>query len=312
MSDQSYLVTGASGTVGTALTKRLLETGFEVTGTDLRGNRWSAAVDDVTIEADLRDDAAMARLPTVDTIVHLAANARVHDLVLDPTRARDNFEMTFNILEHARETGVSNVILASSREVYGNRTEIVHDETDTYVDECESPYTASKIASESMLEAYAQCYDMDACILRFSNVYGRYDASDRVVPLFIARAHRDRPLPVYGPEKVLDFTHVDDCVDGVCRVLDRFEKARGTTFNIASGSGSSLLELAEAVIERTGSDAEIRVEASRTGEVAKYVADISKATKVLDYRPAYSLADGLAEAVEWYRNEQGVFDEILA
>jgi UDP-glucose 4-epimerase len=312
MTDQSFLLTGSSGTIGTVLAERLLDRGFDITGADVESNRWSGAVDAVTIEVDLRDRGAVNRLPDVDTIVHLAANARVHDLVEDPTRARDNFETTFNVLEHARSTGASNVILASSREVYGNRSKIVHSETDTYVDECESPYTASKIGSESMLKAYGRCYGLDTCILRFSNVYGRYDASNRVVPLFVARAHRDRPLTVYGPEKVLDFTHVEDCVDGTLRAIDRLEKARGTTFNIASGSGSSLLELAEAIVDRTRSDGEIRVEPGRTGEVSKYVADVSKATKVLGYRPAYSLDDGLTETIEWYRDNRELFDEILA
>ena len=77
MTDQSFLLTGSSGTIGTVLAERLLDRGFDITGADVESNRWSGAVDAVTIEVDLRDRGAVNRLPDVDTIVHLAANARV-------------------------------------------------------------------------------------------------------------------------------------------------------------------------------------------------------------------------------------------
>jgi UDP-glucose 4-epimerase len=282
-----------------------------VTGVDTRPNEWSVAVDDVTVEADLLNGSVEAMLPNdIDLIVHLAANARVHKLVEDPRRARDNFETTFNVLEYARKHGVE-IVFGSSREVYGSKRKTIYNETETYIDECESPYTASKVGGEAMVKSYQQCYDIESCILRFSNVYGRYDASDRVVPKFIAQAFRGEDLVVYGDDKVLDFTHLDDCVDGIYRAVDQFHKAKGTTFNIASGEGTSLSELAEHVTEHVSTSATYHVEPSRVGEINRFVADISKAEKILGYDPSHSMVDGVDETISWYETNDQLFDKIL-
>jgi len=311
MAISSVLITGSSGTVGTALAESLLERGYEVTGADIASNRWSEAIDERTHVVDLGDASAFDSLPTdVDLVVHLAANARVHKLVENPVRAKENFDTTFNVLEYAREVGAK-FIFSSSREVYGNNGKIIYDETDTYVDECESPYTASKIGGEALVKSYDTCYGMDTTIVRFSNVYGKYDASDRVIPLFIAQASRGEDLIVYGDDKVLDFTYIDDCVDGVVSVIEQFNKTSGTTFNIASGRGTSLAELAKMIVEATGSEASIEVESNRTGEVSRYVADISKANRILGYEPSYTTQEGLDATVEWYQSQSDLFDTVL-
>jgi UDP-glucose 4-epimerase len=312
MSSKKILVTGSSGTVGTALTETLLDRGFDVTGVDAAPNRWSSRVNGVTTVADLTDPAAVHSFPTdVDVIVHLAAHARVHDLVKWPTGAKENIDMTFNVLEHARTADVPRVLFASSREVYGNKDKTIYSEEDTFADECESPYTASKISGESLLNAYERCYGIESCVLRFSNVYGRYDASDRVVPLFIAQAHRGQDLTVYGDNKVLDFTYIDDCVEGTLRAIEKFHKVSGTTLNIASGEGTSIVELAEAVRDRYSTDVDLRVEPNRTGEVSRHVSNVDKAGKMLNYEPSYSFDRGLRLAIEWYEEREHLFDEIL-
>jgi UDP-glucose 4-epimerase len=312
MTISSILVTGSSGTVGTALSESLLDEGYEVTGVDVTPNRWSDRVDDRTIVADVRSADELAQLPTdVDLVVHLAANARVHKLVENPAMAKENFDTTFNVLEYARDIG-ADFVFSSSREVYGNKGKVVYDETDTYVDECESPYTASKIGGEALVKSYGKCYDMDTVILRFSNVYGKYDVSDRVVPLFIAQAEDGRDLTVFGEDKVLDFTYIDDCIAGVTRIINKFPKSSGTTFNIASGQGSSLLELAEAVVAKTGADVAVHTEPNRTGEVSRYVADISKAQKLLGYEPRYTFEEGIERTVEWYLSNPELLDTILS
>jgi len=307
----SVLITGSSGTVGTALAERLLKEGYVVHGADIAPNPWSDAVDERTTLVDLRDDDEVARLPTeVDMIVHLSAHARVHQLVERPELAMENIEMTFNVLEFARENEIGNVLFASSREVYGNNERIIYDETATNTDASESPYTASKVSGEAMVKSFGECYGMRTCIVRFSNVYGRYDVSDRVVPLFIAESTRGRDLTVYGSEKVLDFTYLDDCVGGTFRVIDQYPKVRQTTLNIASGRGSSLVELAELVNDRTPQESNIIVEPSRTGEVSRYIADISRAERILGYSPEYTLSDGLAETIDWYLDRPEVLDNL--
>lgn len=188
---------------------------------------------------------------------------------------------------------------------------MIYSEDDTYVDECESPYTASKVGGEAMVKAYEQCYDLDATILRFSNVYGRYDISDRVIPLFIAKAYNGHDMTVFGDDKVLDFTYLNDCIDGIMRAIENFHKTKGTTFNIASGTGTSLVELAKEISAQFETDSEIHVESSRAGEVSRYVADITKARKVLGYEPSYTLVTGMAETIDWYTTHSEFFDEIL-
>ena len=311
MTHSSVLVTGSSGTVGTALTDALLERGHDVTGVDARPNRWSEAVDERTTVLNLTDPDVIQKLPdSVDLIIHLAANARVHKLVQNPALAKENFDTTFNVLEYARDVG-ADLLFSSSREVYGNTGQVVYDETDTYVDECESPYTASKIGGEALVKSYDNCYDIETSIVRFSNVYGKYDASDRVIPLFISQASRGQDLTVYGEGKVLDFTYINDCVDGVLRVLDQFNKSAGTTFNIASGRGTSLVELAETIVDRVDADVRVTVEPNRTGEVGRYVADISKAEKLLGYDPDYTLGEGIEATIDWYLERADLFEDIL-
>lgn len=312
MTPHSILLTGSSGTIGTELAIRLLDDGYDVHGVDVGPNRWSDRVNEITKILDLTDPETVSRLPSdADMVIHLAANARVHNLVKRPKGAKENIDMTFNILEHARTQDIPKVMFSSSREVYGNKDKTIYSEEDTFADECESPYTASKISGESLLDAYQECYDINSSTLRFSNVYGKYDASNRVVPLFIAQASRGKDLTVYGEDKLLDFTHVDDCVNGIHRAIRDFHKISGTTINIASGEGTSLLELAEAVIERTATDVEVSVKPNRTGEVSRYISEITRAQKILGYEPTYSFEEGLDKAITWYNKNDQLFNEIV-
>lgn len=311
MGTLSVLITGSSGTIGTGLATRLLAEGYDVEGADIRPNRWSDKVEEVTEPVDLRDENAVDVLPTdVDILIHLAAQARVHRLVEDPTGAKENLEMVFNILEHARKVDIPKVIFGSSREVYGNKEKIVYNEKDTFADKCESPYTASKIGGEALVKSYDKCYGINTSILRFSNVYGKYDASNRVVPLFIAQAHAGENLTVYGDEKVLDFTYIDDCVRGIHNVVENFNKTKGTTLNIASGEGTSLLELAKEVATEVPADIGIHVKESRTGEINRYVADISKAQKLINYTPEYQFTRGIEKSLQWYKEHDHLFSDI--
>ena len=311
MNRNRVLLTGSSGTVGTALAERLLSKGYEVSGADIVPNRWSSAVDDRTTLVNLCDPEDVSTLPTdVDMLLHLGAHARVHQLVKEPRNAMENLEMTFNVLEHARRAEIPNFVFASSREVYGDTEQVVYAETDTNADRSESPYTASKVGGEALTQSYNQCYGLSTSIVRFSNVYGRYDGSNRVIPLFIALSEQGEPLTVYGSDKVLDFTYLDDCVAGMTKVVDRFPTVSGSTLNISSGKGTSLIELARAVNERTPNDSSITVEPTREGEIRRYVGDISRARSILSYEPQYSFDDGLDETIEWYLDNPSVLEEI--
>jgi len=297
------LVTGSSGMIGTAFCEELQEKQISFLGIDKKRNRWNPHIDANTTLKDLTEELQNFGVADYDTIVHLAANARVYDLVESPDMARDNILMTYNMLEFARQNCVKRFVFASSREVYGNTVEIIRKEEEVDLRGCESPYTASKMASEALIYAYTRCYGIDFIVIRFSNVYGRYDYNDRVVPLFIAGVLRGKPLNVYGQTKVLDFTYIDDAVDGLWQAVDRFESAKGQAYNIASGEGTFIEELAGMIISSICSSvSKIKIGKSRTGEIFRFVADINKAKIMLGYEPKYSIEEGIIETIEWYRS----------
>ena len=297
------MVTGSSGTIGTRLCEKLLAEGEEVIGLDWVECKWNPDVLKITKIVDLRDEKAVQalKLPKdIDVIVHLAANARVYELVEDPSRARDNFLTLFNTLELARARGIKRFIFASSRECYGNANHEKYTEDLVRVENCESPYTASKIGGEALVWSYQRCYDIDAILFRFSNVYGMYDESNRVVPLFIRLARAGEPMTVFGEGKCLDFTYIDDTVAGIILGIRNFEKAKNDSYNLAFGKGTTLTHLAEEVKRLLKSASTISVGPPRRGEVVRYVADITKAQRVLGYKPVTSFAEGIQKSVEWY------------
>ena len=257
----------------------------------------------ITTILDLRDREALiahSSQLTADVIIHLGANARVYELVEDPPRALDNFITLFNTLEFARNNGIKKFFFAGSREGYGNIQVDRLTEDLVRVENCESPYTASKVGGEALVHAYTRCYGIDHVIIRFSNVYGAYDDSVRVVPLFIRQARKNETLKIFGKDKCLDFTYIDDAVSGVIKALEKFDAVKNDTYNLAFSEGTTILRLAEMIIELTGSKSKIELGESRTGEVIRYVADISKAKKAFGYDPKTPFAEGVKKTVEWY------------
>jgi nucleoside-diphosphate-sugar epimerase len=295
------LITGASGTIGTRLCQLLLQDGQEVIGVDRVPNKWLPEVDAITTQADLLEEEHIQRIPTdADIIVHLAANARVYELVEHPERAMENLVTTFNTLEFARKNGIKKIIFASSREAYGNIAAESYTEDMVRVENCESPYTASKVAGEALVESYRRCYDIDFVTLRFSNVYGMYDDSVRVVPLFFRLSKTNEPMTVFGKEKCLDFTYIDDTVSGIRNAIDKFDDVKNEVYNIAYSEGTTIMHLAERIKELTNSTSEITATESRRGEITKYIANIDKARNALGYDPKVPFEEGILKTVEWY------------
>lgn len=307
------LITGSSGQIGTNLALRLLDEGHFVFGVDIRPNTWTDRIE--TLLQDLGapytnfdEGIGHASYPRgLDVVVHLAAHAKVHDLVQQPDRALENIAMTFNVLEFCRRRGLP-VVFSSSREVYGDIHRYITDESHADFTFTESPYSASKIAGEALVYSYAQCYGLAYLVFRFSNVYGRYDNDiermERVIPLFIRRIARGEPITVYGADKTLDFTYIDDCVDGIVRGIDLLVSGRDRNhiINLACGEGHTLTAMANFVGEALGKTPDITIKPSRVGEVTHYVADITKARSILGYEPRTRLREGIRKTIEWARD----------
>jgi nucleoside-diphosphate-sugar epimerase len=306
------LLTGSSGQIGTNLALRLLREGHSVFGVDKRPNPWTKDFD--TLLQDLSGQYAAfyggingVEYPEVDLVVHLAAHAKVHQLVKQPHRALENVMMTFNMLEYCRKLELP-LVFSSTREVYGDvhRFDEYGEATADFA-YTESPYSGSKIASEAFVYAYARCYGLRYLVFRFSNVYGRYDNDlqrmERVIPLFIHLLGRGEPITVFGgDDKVLDFTYIDDCIDGIARGIDGLATGRVTneTINLAYGEGNTLVRAAELIAGELGVTPEINRAPSLLGEVTRYVADIRKARELLDWTPSTPLNEGIPKAVAWF------------
>jgi nucleoside-diphosphate-sugar epimerase len=303
------LITGSSGQIGTNLALRLVAEGHQVFGVDNRPNPWTGQFRYLLQDLSGRYTAHPTGIggvdyPAADVVVHLAAHAKVHQLVQQPERVLENITMTFNVLEYCRQTRTP-VIYSSSREVYGDIHRFSTDETSADFAFTESTYSAGKIAGEALIYSYARCYALRYLVFRFSNVYGRYDNDiermERVVPLFIRRIARDEPITVYGADKVLDFTHVDDCVDGIVRGLERLGAGHleNQTINLAYGEGNTLVRLAELIGAALGHTPRITLAAPLLGEVTRFVANIGKAGELLGYEPRVPLPEGIKRTIAW-------------
>jgi len=302
----NVLITGSSGQIGTNVALALLARNDRVTGVDQRDNPWTREVQ--TIKLDLaKADADALPGGSFDLVLHFAAHAKVFELVQQPHRAMENITMLFTVLEYCRKHALP-IIFASSREVYGDIHRHVTDESAADFVVAESPYSAGKIAGEALIYSYAQCYNLPFLVFRFSNVYGRYDNDlarmERVIPLFIDRIAKEQPIVVYGREKVLDFTYVDDCVSGVLAGVNALADRRvvGQTINLAYGAGNTLLDVVNVVSLAVGKEAKVTYAPSRRGEVTRYVADITKARQLLHYEPQVPLSSGLIKTAQWYRS----------
>jgi UDP-glucose 4-epimerase len=222
--------------------------------------------------------------------------------------------MTFNVLEFCRQQKLP-IVFSSSREVYGDVHRFSTQEGQADFAFTESTYSASKIAGEALIYSYARCYGLPYVVFRFSNVYGRYDNDlarmVRVIPLFIHTMLRDEPVTVFGADKTLDFTYVDDCVDGIVRGIERLLAGNvvNETINLAYGQGNTLVRAAELIAEAVGVEPKITLAPPLLGEVTHYVADTSKARQLLGYEPAVPLDDGIARAVAWYREHRELHPE---
>lgn len=307
------LITGSSGQIGTNLALKLQEHGYRVFGIDKRMNTWTNSFPYILQDLsgkfnNFKNGIGEAIYPKdIDLVVHLAANAKVHELVEHPERALDNININFNVLEYCRANHLP-IIFSSSREVYGDIHRYITDEDQSNFYFTESPYSASKISGEALIYSYARCYGIDYLVFRFSNVYGRYDSDidrmERVIPLFVDKINKNEPIRVFGESKTLDFTYIDDCVSGVLKGIKKLAsgEVKNKTFNLAFGEGHTLVELVGLISQKLGKEPKMTIENSKPGEVTHYVADIKKAKELLGYNPQTSLKEGISKMIDWWKD----------
>lgn len=320
----NWLITGGCGFIGRNLIRRLLrepEIGIRVfdNGSVCDGRHLAEvctyeSVPDGTLapsagEVQLlsgdiinTDDVAQA-VRHMDVIVHLAANTGVPKSVADPVQDfRLNALGTFTLLNCARSHGVRRFIFASSGAPTGNAVPPI---TEKAVAAPVSPYGASKLAGEGYCSAWFHCYGLETVSLRFSNVYGPYSRhKSSVVAKFINAALQGEEWLVFGNgEQTRDFLFVEDLVEAIWLATLR-PNVGGELFQIATGVEHSLHALTEALrhaLTVCGLDAGlVRHEAIRLGDIVRNFADPSKAERMLGWKAAIPLSEGLLQTVHWF------------
>ncbi len=303
----NILITGSSGQIGTNVGLALLDRGDTVVGIDRRENTWTDRIKTLPLNLAQARVEDLPTTPKFDLVLHFAAYAKVFELVEYPERAMENVQMLFTALEYCRRQATP-IIFSSSREVYGDIQHHITDESLADFVVAESPYSASKVSGEAFIYSYARCYELPYLVFRFSNVYGRYDNDlermERVIPLFVRKIAADEPIVVFGREKVLDFTYVDDCCAGVVAAVDALAARRvmDQTINLAYGQGNTLVDLVNLIGLGLRKTPRVTYEPTRSGEVTRYVADISKARDLLGYAPQTPLTGGIPKYLDWQRS----------
>jgi nucleoside-diphosphate-sugar epimerase len=303
------VVTGGGGFIGSNLVRALLERGDEVRVLDnfSTGNRANLDGLDVEIvEGELRSyERVHNAVRKSDVVYHLGALGSVPRSVQDPlTSSAVNVEGTLNVLLAARDEGVRRVVFSSSTSVYGSSRQLPTSE-DTLPDPI-SPYGVAKLAAERYSISFSRVYDsFESVVLRYFNVFGprqsplsQYAA---VVPLFVTAIDAGKPVQIHGDgEQSRDFTYVSNVVEATM-LAGETEGASGEIFNIAAGSPASVNTLADTIGSILGKPVEKEYLPSRAGDIRDSWADLTKAERILGYRPATGLEEGLRRTVEFLR-----------
>ncbi len=296
------IVTGGAGFIGSNLTDKLLEQGFEVHVIDnFMGSRIESRINhNATLhDVDIRDGEKLKDIfKGADYVFHLAALPRVQGSIDDPVTTHDvNVNGTLHVLEAARSATVKKVIFSSSAAVYGD-----HETMPLYEElaaQPKSPYGLHKYIGEHMHTLWSQLYDVPTVSLRYFNVYGpNFDPAGAyalVVGKFIDLYAQDKPLTITGDgTNTRDYVHVADVVAANIRAATSETVKSGEVINIGSGIETSVNDIA-AIIGGPTDRVAPRIEPLRC------VANTTKAKTLLGWQPTINLEEGIQALKEWYK-----------
>nr|WP_086941183.1 NAD-dependent epimerase [Thaumasiovibrio occultus] len=328
-----FLVTGAAGFIGSAVSQRLLAMGHEVVGVDNLNDYYSPALKRARLaqldnpqfyfaELDIEDNAQVAQLfqtHQFQRVIHLAAQAGVRYSIDNPQAyMQSNFVGMLAILESCRHHQIEHLVYASSSSVYGLNQSIPFAETDS-VDHPVSFYAASKKANELMAHSYSHLYQIPTTGLRFFTVYGPWGRPDMALFKFTQKILAGEPIEIFNHGNLFrDFTYIDDIVEGVVRVQDAApapcdnwvvesgeinrSSAPYQVFNIGRGEPVRLSDFVDCLEQELGVKAIKEYLPMQAGDVFQTYADTSALESCVDYKPQVSLQQGIREFVNWYRD----------
>ncbi len=307
-----YLITGGAGFIGCNLVRYVLARGHDVVVLDNFATGSDANLAEVrdrirVVRADIRDQSAVEDASAgCAAIFHLAALGSVQRSVDDPFTSHDvNVTGTLRVLEAARKTGTRRVVFAASSSAYGNQKESPKHEG--MIPDPISPYAAGKLACESYLAAYAAVYGLETLCLRYFNVFGPHQdpngAYAAVIPAFASSLlHGQRPV-VYGDgEQTRDFCFVENACEANWLAANAPPAVcTGQPLNIACHRRTSLNQILRQLEKLLGCQVQAEYRPRRPGDVMDSEADVSRAQAAIGYRPRVYFEEGLARAIDWYK-----------
>lgn len=310
--NKTVLVTGAGGFIGSHLTERLVVEGA-TTRAFIRytseGNRgWlegkSKAQGIQFFYGDIRDrDSLKAAMKGVDVVFHLAALIAIPYSYEAPNSYIDaNIVGTTNVLQNARDLNIQRVIHTSTSEVYGTAVTVPISEEHPL--QGQSPYSATKIGADKLVEAYYRSFELPVTIVRPFNTYGPRQSARAVIPTIVSQALSRNHVQLGALTPTRDLNYVSDTVGGFLSAAQS-ERAIGETINFGSGQEISIGDLAKLIVELLDRKVEIRGESDRLrpekSEVQRLMCDNTKARELLGWSPKIGLREGLTETIAWIK-----------
>ncbi|MAG15577.1 epimerase [Candidatus Woesearchaeota archaeon] len=307
----AILVTGGAGFVGSHVCEELIKT-TQVVCADVFDSNYPESVKRNNIasmigndnfklvEINITNKTALETLfqdHEIESVIHLAAKTGVRPSIENPKIYFDvNVNGTLNILDACRKYDVKKIVFASSSSVYGSVETPFLESGLTIPD---SPYGVSKLAAENLCRIYNKLHGINVVCLRFFTVYGPRGRPDMAPYIFTEKISKDEPIKVFGDgSSIRDYTYVKDVVDGVLKALNAdlgFE-----VINIGNSNPVKLLDFIAIIEKLVGKKANIQHEAEQPGDMGATFADMTKAEKLLNFKPTTSIEQGMAEFVKWY------------
>ena len=315
LSGKKILVTGADGFIGSHLTEILLEQGCDVRSfvyyNSFNSWGWLDTLPEKKLKeieifsGDIRDpNGVREAMRGIDAVFHLAALIAIPFSYHSPDSYVDtNIKGTLNVLQAARDLGTSRVLVTSTSEVYGTAQYVPIDEHHPY--QGQSPYSATKIGADRLAESFYRSFDLPVSIVRPFNTYGPRQSARAVIPTIIMQLLSGKDEIFLGSlTPTRDFNYVKDTAAGFLAIA-RSDNAIGQEINIATQHEISIGELAQELIAQIHPSARIICEEQRLrpekSEVNRLLGSNEKIQRLTGWKPSYSFHQGLAETIEWIR-----------
>ncbi len=315
--NSTFLVTGGAGFIGSNLVEAILKKGCRVrclddlsTGKQENVDIFMDNPDYTFIRGDIKDlDTCISCCEGVDYVFHEAAWGSVPRSIEMPLfYEENNIRGTLNMLEAARRCSVRRFVYASSSSVYGDHPVLPKKEGQEGT--LLSPYALTKRADEEYAGLYFRLYGLKTYGLRYFNVFGRRQdpegAYAAVIPRFIRMLLKDeRPVINGDGRQSRDFTYIENVLEANLKAAADDGGAAGMVFNVACGGREYLNDVYKVLLKALGKDIEPIYGPPREGDIRDSNADISLAREYLSYDPEYDFERGIAEAIDWYRDNLG-------